>query len=314
MQVQPGGASDGMPKRRVGVGALFFPVTWPGRFAFFSVIVFIVFPPAPQKLLMILFVLCALALAIASPNRPKHHGFWIAIKSVFWIAIKFLFWLSVLYWSTMAVYAIAGFLALLVSNGAPSARTSYGSYWNFVFAEFLIVTILWLLLGIPHRAYRFELGKGTQPNKPSTRSSVHPGHRADTPSEPTLCSETTPKDGAGDAQRLLVRLLATAAAMLSGIFLWLLHYTVVAGLTTGQLVAGIVFTIALMAPYYASLARACCQRGLFGVLSPKPLAKHWHQLVTEMQSARVSQASESLGWLDRTLQWLYTYQRHSAAP
>jgi hypothetical protein len=71
-------------------------------------------------------------------------------------------------------------------------------------------------------------------------------------------------------QSLLVGLLTTAACILTGIYIWLLRYAVLQNVHTGQLVAGIIFTIALIPRYYTSLAGACWQRGLFGVLSPTP--------------------------------------------
>jgi hypothetical protein len=154
----------------------------------------------------------------------------------------------------------------------------------------LISAILWLLVGVPQRAYWFGLG-------------------------------TNLADG---ARSLLVGLVTTVACVLSGIFVWLL----INGLTRGQLVAGIVFTVALTPPYYSAVARACCQRGFFGMLSPKPLIKPWRQLGTQVHRARAVQAaaaraealrpksvaSESPCWLDRMLERLYTYERHSAAP
>jgi hypothetical protein len=210
------------------------------------------------------------------------------------MAVRFLAWWFILYLSTQAVFGVAAFFANLASNGAPSAGIDYGGYWSLDFAEFLISAILWLLVGVPQRAYWFGLG-------------------------------TNLADG---ARSLLVRLVTTAACVLSGIFVWLLHYSLINKLTEGQLVAGIVFTVALTPPYYSAVARACCQRGFFGMLSPKPSIKPWRQLVTQVQSARAVQAaaarpealrpksvaSESPGWLDRMLKRLYTYERRSAAP
>jgi hypothetical protein len=166
----------------------------------------------------------------------------------------------------------------------PGSGSTIGGNWGFEFAEFLIAAILWLLVGVPQRAYWFGLG-------------------------------TNLFDG---ARSLLVGLVTTTACMLSGIFVWLLHYSLLNTLTEGQLVAGIVFTVALAPPYYSAVARAGCQRGFFGMLSPEPLIKPWQQLVTQVQSARAVQAvaaraealrpksvaSESPGWLARMLKRL----------
>lgn len=127
------------------------------------------------------------------------------------MAVRFLAWWLILYLSTQAVSGVAAFFANLASNGTTSAGIYYGGYWGFAFAEFLISAILWLLVGVPQRTYWFGLG-------------------------------TNLADG---ARSLLVGLVTTAACVLSGIFVWLLHYSLINKLTKGQLVAGIVFTVAL---------------------------------------------------------------------
>jgi len=153
------------------------------------------------------------------------------------MAGRFLAWWLILYLSTQAVRGVAVFFAYLATNGASLAGIDgYGGYWGFAFAEFLISAILWLLVGVPQRAYWFGLG-------------------------------TNLADG---ARSLLVGLVTTAACVLSGIFVWLL---LINTLTRGQLVAGIVFTVALTPPYYSAVARACCQRGFFGILKPEAFDK-----------------------------------------
>lgn len=281
--------TSAQPGRRRGglaaVAALLFPVSWPGWLAFLSILLFIWWPPVPvsQKIFLILFFIWALILTVAVPIRGERR----ARRR----AVRFLAWWFILYLSTQAVRGVAVFFAYLATNGASLAGIDgYGGYWGFAFAEFLISAILWLLVGVPQRAYWFGLG-------------------------------TNLADG---ARSLLVGLVTTVACVLSGIFVWLL----INGLTRGQLVAGIVFTVALTPPYYSAVARACCQRGFFGMLSPKPLIKPWRQLGTQVHRARAVQAaaaraealrpksvaSESPCWLDRMLERLYTYERHSAAP
>ena len=265
--------------------ALLFPVSWPGWLAFLSILLFIWWPPVPvsQEIFLILFFIWALILTVAVPARGKYR----ARR----MAVRLLAWWVILYLSTQAVRQVAAFFADLATNGAPPAGTQgYGGYWAFAFAEFLISAIIWLLVGVPQRAYWFGLGENL----------------------------------ADDARSLLVGLVTTAACVLSGIFVWLL----INGLPKGQLVAGIIFTVALTPPYYSAVARACCKRGFFGMLSPMPVVKPWQQLVTQVQSARAAQAtaaraealrlknaaSESPGWMDRMLKWLYTYERHSRVP
>ena len=274
-------------RRRSGfavAAALLFPVSRPGWLAFLSILLFIWWPPVlvTQKIFLILFFVWALILTVAVPIRGKYRARRMAVRLVAW-------W-SILYLSTQAVREVAAFFANLATNGAPSAGIQeYGGYWGFAFAEFLISAILWLLVGVPQRAYWFGLG----------------AERAD------------------GARSLLVGLVTAAACVLSGIFVWLL----INGLPEGQLVAGIVFTVALTPPYYSTVARACCERGFFGMLSPMPVVERWRQLVTQVQSTRAVQAaaraealrpknvaSESPGRVDRMLKWLYTYERHSVVP
>jgi hypothetical protein len=94
---------------------------------------------------------------------------------------------------------------------------------NYLFGQLLLVAIIWVLLGVPHKAARAGLDK----------------------------------DGKGGVQSLLVGLLTATACALTGGYIWLLHYSVLTNVRTPQLIAGIIFTVALLPHYYNSLARAC---------------------------------------------------------
>ena len=259
------------------MAALLFPASWLGWLAFLSILLFIWWPPVPtsQNIFLFFFSISALILTVAVPIRGKYR----APR----MAVRFLAWWLLLYFSTRAVHGVGAFFANLAINGASSTGIYiYGDYWGLAFAEFLISAILWLLVGVPQRAYWCGLGT----------------------------------DLADGARSLLVGLVTTAACVLSGIFIWLL----INELTEGPIIAGIVFTVSLTPPYYSAVARACCQRGFFGMLSRKPLIKPWRQLVTQVQSARAMQAaaarekalqrksvaSESPGWLDRAWAWART--------
>jgi hypothetical protein len=286
MQVRPGEVSDGMPKRRGQGGtllllALLLPRTRMGWFVLFSVLIFI-WAPLPLLLYLAALVFMLIVAAVMGRGRTVR------------VAGTFLLAVFGFYASTQVIYLVTALLALLAGNGASfTAIYSDTFYINFVFGELLLLVIIWLLLGIPNQAHKLELDI----------------------------------DGTAGVRGLVVGLLTAVACALTGGYIWLTHYSLLANVHTSQLVAGIIFTVALVPPYYASLARACWKRGLSGVLSPKPLVERWRQLVTEVQNARVAEvrrahaeasraenvASDRLGWLDRILRWLYTYERRSAA-
>jgi hypothetical protein len=207
----------------------------------------------------------------------------------------FLLFVLGFYGYIQVIYLITAFLALLAGNGASFDLTSsYDSYQASLLGPLMLLGIIWLLLAVPNRAHQLGVDK----------------------------------DGTSGVRGLVVGLLTAGACALTGGYIWLVHYGLLANLHTGQVVAGIIFTVALVPPYYASLARACWQRGISGVLSPKPLIKRWRHVITQVESARAAEvqrarteasrpknvASERLSWLDRMLRWVYTYQPRSAAP
>lgn len=133
------------------------------------------------------------------------------------------------------IFLVTAFLALLAGNGASfDVTSSYDSYQAFLLGQLFLLGIIWLLLGVPNRAHQLELDK----------------------------------DGTSGVRGLVVGLLTAGACALTGGYIWLVHYGLLANLHTGQVVAGIIFTVALVPPYYASLARACCSE-----VSPESLAQ-----------------------------------------
>jgi MFS family permease len=251
------------------LAALLFPVTWQGRLAFVGTVIVLALPPL--GLAIAAAVVALIALVSEAITSRTGRTLRLELPSS---------WLGFLTAAAPGIGLIVGFFALLASNGARSTITYSGSRLNHFFLGLLLVAIVWLLLGVPQRAYLMELDR----------------------------------DGKGGAQSLLVGLLTAAACILTGTFIWLLHYNVLSTIQTPQLVAGLIFTVALTPPYYSSFARACWQRGLFGIVDPKPLKVGWHQLLTQVQSAGAAKAQQEkrLGWLDRLLRALYTHERRSA--
>lgn len=150
------------------------------------------------------------------------------------------------------VAAVAGLrgLAALAATGV------YGSdkfEWSYVNTEnYLAFGVLWLLIGVPHRAFKYQLDA----------------------------------NGDGKAQCTLVPLLATGASILTGVFILMLHFGggPLHKLDTRPLIAGIIFTIFLILPGYKSIANACWTRGVKEIFRPRLLVKHWHETAVELDT------------------------------
>jgi hypothetical protein len=158
------------------------------------------------------------------------------------------------------VYSLA---AGLLTSPAPggisgSARFSIG-YFNA--GTYVMIAIFWLLAGVPHRAFKIKLDP----------------------------------DGEEHAQRFLLRLISTAAAILTGIYILLLYFGgPLRGIDTGQLAAGIILAMFLIAPIYMSLAKACWQHGIRDVVSLRPLRNTWGKVLAELGEALYPAARHDL--------------------
>jgi hypothetical protein len=143
-------------------------------------------------------------------------------------------------------------LAILATAGTYGRDYANGIH---IYAEkYLIIAVVWLLLGVPHRAFTYKV-------------------------DPS---------GKGNAQRVLVRVLVTLATILTGIYiLLLLHFT--RGPLHVQslkvLIPGIIFAVFLIVPAYRSIAKACWRRGIGNLFSPIPLAQGWIAALTELDDA-----------------------------
>jgi hypothetical protein len=142
----------------------------------------------------------------------------------------------------------------LADLAASGIHGSDKSSVRYIYAEYyLVIIILWLLLGVPHRAFKYELDR----------------------------------NGEGNARHVILKILITTASVLTGIYILVLHFMGgplrVVGI--GVLIPGIIFTIFLVAPIYNALSKACWQRGIRGLFSPKPLTEHWGEALTELDIA-----------------------------
>jgi hypothetical protein len=102
-------------------------------------------------------------------------------------------------------------------------------------------------------------------------------------------------DGIGDAQGVLLGAIAWTAAIMTGVYVFLLHFDggPFRGVSVGPLVTGIVFTVFLVAPAYKALARACWRSGMGGVVQPAFVRENWRKALTELGQALERASLES---------------------
>jgi hypothetical protein len=199
-------------------------------------------------------------------GEPIALGILVLVGVIIWAAIKrrrrllrltvqAMAWIIVASLSTLAIALVTFLLALLASNGGARLSnpiTDVDSLRSRLIGILIGVTI-WLLIGVPHQAHKIGLDK----------------------------------EGHGSAQSLLVRLLAATACLFTGIYIGLLHYTLLREIPVAQLAVGIIFTVVLLAPYYRSLARACWRRGVPGILMVNEDAENpWRNTANELLAAR----------------------------
>ncbi len=155
--------------------------------------------------------------------------------------------------SIYTINLVTHILALLASNGAKSTPILTDFSYGTRLAGLLMAATIWLLMGVPYEAYSMGLDK----------------------------------KGQGSAQTLLVKLLTATACIFTGIYIWLLHYTVLREISTDQLAAGVIFTVVLLTPYYKSLARGCWRRGVPGFLKiTEEIERPWSDTVNELLAVR----------------------------
>lgn len=92
------------------------------------------------------------------------------------------------------------------------------------------------------------------------------------------------RDGKGDAQRVLLGLIAVAASILTGSYVLLEHFDggTLRGISMGPLVAGVAGLVVLITPIYRSLARACWSRGISGILQVSTYRQSWGKTLAEL--------------------------------
>jgi hypothetical protein len=258
-----------------GWAALVLPGTWAPRLACLSLILFVVSAGIPSHYEEILIVPAAVLLLGASVltayridivYRDEPSGIGARFRQLFGL-FRCIYGIAFLddengpegyeepdnktavFISTLLVMLFLSFVTgILVSLVA--ANTQY--FWAAAFhaqylgligrGEILIgAATLWFLIGIPNQAHKVTLGKNA-------------GHA-------------------------LIVFVTIASCILTATYLFLLHFGVgpLSKVQKGPLVAGIVFTVALVAPVYKSLAS--------GVLNPEITDERWSTLATEVRTA-----------------------------
>jgi hypothetical protein len=142
-------------------------------------------------------------------------------------------------------------LAILATVGVYGANHSSRIY---VYTEnYIVILIIWLLFGVPHRAFKYQLDL----------------------------------TGTGQAQRAFSRILVTAAAAFTGVYISMLHFSngPLREVSIRALVPGLIFTVFWVAPAYRVIVKRCWQLGLRKFFSPAPLATGWTATLTELQVA-----------------------------
>lgn len=142
----------------------------------------------------------------------------------------------------IAQISVRGLAALAAGGVYGSDKSSVG---YFHAENYLLVAVLWLLFGIPNRAFKYKLDPA----------------------------------GKGKAQYVLLGFLAVVASVVTGTTILLLHFGggPLCGVDIRLLVAGTIFTVFLLVPIYKSWAKACWQHGFFGMFSLKPWMRHWSE-------------------------------------
>jgi hypothetical protein len=141
-------------------------------------------------------------------------------------------------------------LATMATNGVYGPDKS--GLTSFYLGNYLVFGVLWLIFGVPYRAFKYEIDR----------------------------------NGEGNSQNVVVESLAATASLLTGVFVLLLHggEGPFSQIDIRALIVGDIYTVFLIFPIYRSIAKACWQRGIFGSLSPRPFLRRWRRAAIEIDA------------------------------
>jgi hypothetical protein len=227
------------------------------------ILLFAIAEPVPAVSdLLALFALVLVCRVVILARRSRHRGKRSLRRTLAVTAVV----VAVVYASSFAILLATESLAFLAASGSGSSPTS--STWSSVYSEngavstdelAITVAVLGLLLWIPHLLFRIKLDI----------------------------------DGKDGVQGTLLAVITAGACALTGTYIILLHFAdgPLRSVHVGTLVAGTLFTLVLVAPYYRALARTCWRRGMPLALNPKAIARRMRDTVRELGKA-VFQATE----------------------
>jgi hypothetical protein len=100
-------------------------------------------------------------------------------------------------------------------------------------------------------------------------------------------------DAAGDAQRVLLGLIAVTASIVTGIYILLLHFRggPLRGISLRPLAVGAAGLVVLITPVYRSLAGTCWSRGISDIVQFSKYRQDWGKTLIELRKA-IDRASE----------------------
>ena len=245
--------------RRV-MAVLFLPRTLQGRLAFLGLIMFLALALAPSSVSgwvgWALFAVLIWAWVVAVRDRRRRNKRLtvhraLAVTGV--VILGYLAFIGVFLIGTWALATLATSGSLSWSSALPASSGDYQ------FEAFLALVIVGTLVWVPQRLFTIKIDM----------------------------------DGNEGARRILLGLITAAASVLTGIYIVMLHFGggQVSKIHLGALVAGMVFTVVLVAPFYRSWARACWQYGISGMFSLRTLRRHWGEALTEVEKS-LNQAAE----------------------
>ena len=239
---------------------LFLPRTLQGRLAFLGLIMFLAETLVPSSVsgwvALALFAVLIWAWVVAVRDRRRRNKRLTvrrALAVTGAVILGYLAFIGVFLIGTWALATLATSGSLSSSSALPASSGDYR--FETVLALAIVGTLVW----VPQRLFTIKIDV----------------------------------DSNEGARRILLGLITAAASVLTGVYIVMLHFGSgqLSKIHLGALVAGMVFTVVLVAPFYRSLARACWRYGISGMFSPRTLRRHWGEALTEVEKS-LNQAAE----------------------
>jgi hypothetical protein len=241
-----------MHRRRRKIALLFFPETPQGMVALIAAALLIVSALIPNVILALLGTLALLGawmVAIISLRRRNRR---LKVLRALAIPIKVIF----LYVAFTALFSGATWaLAWLVTQGDPAH--GHGSVipnnTAYFAAESLVaLTVIQTVIFIPFRLHKMKID-------------VHDDK----------------------VRNAMLGLTTVVASTLTGCYIVMLHFDggTLSSLPRGELGAGAIFAIALIAPVYRSFSKSCWEHGYRDLFSPLKARRRWAHALSELEDA-----------------------------